>query len=261
MKIRKIGAGILAACLILSGSAKAATCSTPACNLLRYLVRCSVFLPSIRGNQAMPQATASPTARPTAAPTARPTAAPTARPTAAPTARPTAAPTARPTAAPTARPTAAPTARPTAAPTARPTAAPTARPTAVPTASDAVSDEAKEVLRLTNAERAKYGLSPLTLDTNLSRVAQEKAEDMKRNNYFSHTSPTYGSPFDMMKAYGISYRYAAENIAMGHKTPQAVVEGWMNSEGHRKNILNANYRKLGVGYVASGKYWVQMFTD
>ena len=131
----------------------------------------------------------------------------------------------------------------------------------VPEKDTALQNYVSEVVRLTNAERAKYGLKPLTEDWQLSRVAQEKAQDMKNKNYFSHTSPTYGSPFDMMKSYGISYRYAAENIAKGYQTPAAVVNGWMNSEGHRKNILNANYKKIGIGYVENGKYWVQMFTD
>ena len=84
---------------------------------------------------------------------------------------------------------------------------------------------------------------------------------MKDNNYFSHTSPVYGSPFDMMKQFGISYKTAAENIAMGYKTPQAVVDGWMNSSGHRANILNASFNTIGVGYVAAGNYWTQMFVE
>ncbi|MBQ2931950.1 MAG: hypothetical protein IJE62_03780 [Clostridia bacterium] len=75
----------------------------------------------------------------------------------------------------------------------------------------------------------------------------------------SHTSPVYGSPFDMMKSFGISYKTAGENIARGQATPQAVVNGWMNSAGHRANILNASYNTIGVGYVADGNYWTQMF--
>ena len=119
---------------------------------------------------------------------------------------------------------------------------------------------AVQVLNLVNAERAKHSLAPLTLNSNVSRVAQVKAEDMKNNNYFSHTSPTYGSPFDMLKRFGISYRAAGENIAKGQKTPQAVVNAWMNSEGHRANILNKNFKELGVGYTGgSSPYWVQMF--
>lgn len=119
---------------------------------------------------------------------------------------------------------------------------------------------AQQVLDLVNAERAKYSLSPLTLNSSVSKVAQVKAEDMKNNSYFSHTSPTYGSPFDMLKQFGISYSTAGENIAKGQKTPQAVVNAWMNSEGHRANILNKNFKQLGVGYVGgSTTYWVQMF--
>ena len=120
----------------------------------------------------------------------------------------------------------------------------------------------KEVLRLVNVERSKMGLKELTLNTELSRVATLKSQDMIDKNYFSHTSPTYGSPFDMMKKFNISYRTAGENIAMGQKTPAQVVEAWMNSEGHRANILNANYTDLGVGVAKSSKgtiYWTQMF--
>ena len=82
---------------------------------------------------------------------------------------------------------------------------------------------------------------------------------MKDNNYFSHKSPTYGSPFEMIKNFGISYKSAGENIAKGQASPQAVVNAWMNSSGHRANILNSTYTKIGVGYVAEGKYWTQMF--
>ncbi len=122
-----------------------------------------------------------------------------------------------------------------------------------------VSDYEREVVDLVNEIRREYGLSELTLNTELSAVARAKSQDMKDNQYFSHTSPTYGSPFDMMKTFGISYRTAGENIAMGYRTPEAVVDGWMNSEGHRANILNSSYKEIGVGYVSSGNYWTQMF--
>ena len=82
---------------------------------------------------------------------------------------------------------------------------------------------------------------------------------MKNNKYFSHTSPVYGTSYQMMKSFGITYRSAGENIAMGQRTPQAVVNAWMNSAGHRKNILNPSFTRIGVGYVASGNYWTQMF--
>ncbi|MCM3635138.1 CAP domain-containing protein [Paenibacillus camelliae] len=202
--------------------------------------------------------TAAPTAQPTKAPTAAPTAQPTKAPTAAPTAQPTKAPTAAPTAQPTKAPTAAPTAQPTKAPTAAPTAQPTQAPTAKPSTNPVVATEAQqEILSLVNKERAAAGLSALELDTKLNEVATEKARDMAVNNYFSHTSPTYGSPFDMLSEFGVSYRTAGENIAYGQTSEEQVMNDWMNSPGHRANILNANYTKLGVGYV-QGK-WVQLF--
>ncbi|MBM7605269.1 putative YkwD family protein [Metabacillus crassostreae] len=117
----------------------------------------------------------------------------------------------------------------------------------------------QQVVESTNQERAKNGLSALKVDPALSQVAREKSLDMQRNNYFSHTSPTYGSPFDMMKKFGITYRAAGENIAKGQRTPEEVVNAWMNSAGHRKNILSANFTHIGVGYVSSGNYWTQQF--
>lgn len=129
----------------------------------------------------------------------------------------------------------------------------------IPTTDKDVTEYEKEVVRLVNIERSKNGLSPLTYDWELSRVARYKSQDMKDNNYFSHTSPTYGSPFQMMKSFGISYKTAGENIAKGYKTPGAVVNGWMNSSGHRGNILNPSFTRIGVGYVRNGHYWTQMF--
>lgn len=129
----------------------------------------------------------------------------------------------------------------------------------IPTTDSSVLSYEEEVVRLVNVERAKYGLSALKINWELSRVARYKSQDMHDNNYFSHTSPTYGSPFDMMKSFGISYRTAGENIAKGYTNPQAVVTGWMNSSGHRANILNSSFTQIGVGYVASGNYWTQMF--
>lgn len=117
----------------------------------------------------------------------------------------------------------------------------------------------QEVIRLVNVERANAGLPALKYDWELARVAEHKSQDMADKNYFSHTSPTYGSPFNMMKNYGINYRSAGENIAQGQKTAAQVVDAWMNSEGHRANILNKNYTHIGVGYVAKGNYWTQMF--
>ena len=162
---------------------------------------------------------------------------------------------------PTATPKPVPTVTPKPVPTATPKPTPT--PTPVPSAPvkgiDNLAYE-KKVVELVNIERAANGLSALTLNSGLSDVARAKSQDMCDNKYFSHTSPTYGSPFDMMKSFGISYRTAGENIAMGYRTPEAVVDGWMNSPGHRANILNNSFTQIGVGYVASGNYWTQMFT-
>ena len=120
----------------------------------------------------------------------------------------------------------------------------------------------KNVLELVNQERTEQGLDALVWNEDVAKVAQEKAEDMARNGYFSHTSPTYGSPFEMMKSFGISYSAAGENIAKGYTTPEAVMHGWMNSEGHRANILNSQFTQLGVGVAKDSNgalCWVQMF--
>jgi uncharacterized YkwD family protein len=120
----------------------------------------------------------------------------------------------------------------------------------------------KEVVDLVNVERTNRGLNPLKLDEKLSNVATTKSQDMIDKNYFDHNSPTYGSPFDMMKQFGISYKSAGENIAMGQKSPKEVVTAWMNSQGHRENILNSSFTDIGVGIAknSSGSiYWTQMF--
>ncbi len=122
-----------------------------------------------------------------------------------------------------------------------------------------VSAFEQEVVKLTNAERTKAGLAPFKTDDKLMAAAREKSQDMQSKNYFSHTSPTFGSPFDRMKALGITYKSAGENIAQGQRTPQEVVKAWMDSPGHRANILNEKFTHIGVGYVKSGNYWTQQF--
>lgn len=119
----------------------------------------------------------------------------------------------------------------------------------------------QQVVDLVNKYREENGLKPLKINYSVSKVAQAKSEDMRDKNYFDHTSPTYGSPFEMLKSFGISYKTAGENIAKGQKTAEAVVNAWMNSEGHRKNILNANYEEIGVGYATGNgtTYWTQLF--
>lgn len=125
---------------------------------------------------------------------------------------------------------------------------------------ESMSGFEQQVLDLTNNERAKAGLQPLLGNySELNKSARVKAEDMAHNNYFSHTSPTYGSPFDEMRTLGVTYTAAGENIAKGQQTPQEVVQAWMNSAGHRANILNGAYTHMGVGYEANSKCWVQQF--
>ena len=129
----------------------------------------------------------------------------------------------------------------------------------IPQVSQAVRAYEQEVVRLVNAQRAQNGLKPLAENWELSRVARYKSADMASRRYFSHESPTYGSPYQMMRSFGISFRSAGENIAYGQRTPAAVVSAWMNSSGHRANILSSSYTQIGVGYHEAGNYWTQMF--
>jgi uncharacterized YkwD family protein len=122
-----------------------------------------------------------------------------------------------------------------------------------------VSNYANQVLTLVNSERSKAGLKPLKLNSTLTKSAQAKSQDMHDKKYFDHNSPTYGTPFQMMSKFGYKYSYAGENIAMGQKTPKEVMDAWMNSQGHRANILNSNFTEIGIGYVADGNYWTQQF--
>lgn len=122
------------------------------------------------------------------------------------------------------------------------------------------SDE-KEVFDLINKQRTNNGLAALKNDSEVQRVTRIKAQDMVDNNYFSHTSPTYGSPFDMLKSFKISYKTAGENIA-GNSSNSSAVTAWMNSSGHKANILNSNFNYTGIGVVSNPKYgkmYVQLF--
>ena len=119
----------------------------------------------------------------------------------------------------------------------------------------------KEVLDLINKQRTQNGLSALKLDTETLRVARIKAQDMVDNNYFSHNSPTYGTPFQMLNSFKISYKTAGENIA-GNSSNSAAVTAWMNSSGHKANILNSSFNYTGIGVVKGSKYgkiYVQLF--
>ncbi len=120
----------------------------------------------------------------------------------------------------------------------------------------------EEVVRLVNIERAKQGLPALTINWEVARCARLKSQDMIDKKYFAHQSPTYGTPFQMMTSFGIKYTAAAENIAYGQRTPAEVMTGWMNSPGHRSNILSKNVTQIGVGAAKASNgtlYWTQMF--
>lgn len=126
------------------------------------------------------------------------------------------------------------------------------------------SDEALEklVLELTNEERRKKGIDPLVWNEQLAETARAHSRDMVERGFFSHDNPDGKSPFDRMQSAGIKYRSAAENIAAGQATPELAVKEWMNSEGHRRNILNPQLEELGVGIARGGKYgiyWTQNF--
>ncbi|WP_319020778.1 CAP domain-containing protein [Bacillus sp. B1-b2] len=134
-----------------------------------------------------------------------------------------------------------------------------ATPTKQANSKQSMSAFVASVIELTNEERKKQGLGALQAYPELSNVADVKAKDMYEKGYFSHTSPTYGSPFDMMRDFGITYQSAGENIAKGQRSPEEVVKAWMNSEGHRANILSDKYTHIGVGFEEPGFEWVQMF--
>lgn len=157
-----------------------------------------------------------------------------------------------------------PTQKPAPTQTPKPTAQPTSQPTATPAPpSNDASGFEQQVLTLVNQERQANGLSPLTWNSSLANVARAHSKDMNDRKFMSHTNPDGLSPFDRMKNAGISYRSAAENIAAGQTTPQSVMNSWMNSAGHRANILSANVTELGVGYYKGNgsytHYWTQLF--
>ena len=129
------------------------------------------------------------------------------------------------------------------------------------TSTSTMSSNEKEVFELINKQRTANGLSALKVDSEVQRVAKIKAQDMVNNNYFSHNSPTYGTPFQMLQSFKVSYKTAGENIA-GNSSNTGAVNAWMNSSGHKANILNNSFNYTGIGVVSSPKYgkiYVQMF--
>lgn len=124
-----------------------------------------------------------------------------------------------------------------------------------------ISSDELEVFNLINTQRTNNGLKALKIDNEVQNVARIKAKDMAQNNYFSHNSPTYGTPFQMLNSFKVSYKTAGENIA-GNSSNSAAVTAWMNSSGHKANILNSSFNYTGIGVVSSSKYgkiYVQMF--
>ena len=153
------------------------------------------------------------------------------------------------------KPTPSPTPSPAPQPTPTPTPTPTPQP---PTSTDAlltapITAQEQQMVNLVNQERTSQGLKALAVDTRLVKVARMKSMDMIKNNYFGHQSPVYGSPFDLLKSQGITYRTAGENLA-GNSSVTSAHTGLMKSSGHRANILNANFTKIGIGIIKGGPY-------
>ncbi len=140
-----------------------------------------------------------------------------------------------------------------------PTPAPTPNPETNPAPTPGLTADEQKMVDLVNSERIAAGLPALKVDMRLVKTASMKSQDMINNNYFDHNSPTYGSPFDLMKSQGITYRTAGENLA-GHRTVEGAHNGLMNSPGHRANILNKNFTHVGIGIIDGGKYG-KMFTQ
>jgi uncharacterized YkwD family protein len=131
------------------------------------------------------------------------------------------------------------------------------------TSKSTISQQEAEVVRLVNVKRVQNGLQPLKANSQLMSVARQKSQDMAKKKYFSHVSPTFGTTFKLMERLGIRFSAAGENIAYGQKTPAAVMNAWMNSPGHRANILSKTYTNIGVGLAKNSKgvcYWTQVFT-
>lgn len=127
-----------------------------------------------------------------------------------------------------------------------------------------VRNMADDVVTLVNRERTSRGIPALISDARLGRIAGLKAVDMRDLDYFSHTSPTYGTPDQMLRRFGVTFNSWAENIAWGYQTPESVVAAWMNSPGHRANILNPAYTRTGAGWASGGSrriVWTQLFTN
>ncbi|WP_329417636.1 CAP domain-containing protein [Streptomyces sp. NBC_01268] len=150
--------------------------------------------------------------------------------------------------------------RTTASAATTPASRPKTAPTRTPRQDSGESSVADQVVALVNAERAKAGCGPLTANATLTRAAQGHSDDMAARDFFDHTNPDGAGPGDRVTAAGYPWSTYGENIAMGQSSPEQVMESWMNSPGHRANILNCDFKEIGVGiHDAGGPYWTQVF--
>jgi len=180
------------------------------------------------------------------------------KPVTIPVTTPVVKPITTPVTTPVVKPVTTPVTTPVVKPVTTPVTTPVSIPSGVPTALTAME---QQMVTLVNQDRVKLGLKPLTVDMSLVKAARLKSQDMIDKHYTSHISPTYGSPFDMMKSMGITYNTAGENIA-GAATVDRAYTNLMNSAGHRSNILSPNYTKIGIGIIQGGPYGLmitQMF--
>jgi uncharacterized protein YkwD len=134
-----------------------------------------------------------------------------------------------------------------------------AAPAGSPSATSAAATDQQEVVDLVNSERSKAGCEPLTVNEKLTKAAQDHSEDMAAHSNMSHTGSDGSSPGDRIERAGYSWSSYGENVAYGYDSPKSVMEGWMNSSGHKANILNCDFKEIGVGLAQPGNYWTQDF--
>ncbi|MGW5046606.1 CAP domain-containing protein [Streptomyces griseoluteus] len=145
---------------------------------------------------------------------------------------------------------------------AKPVAAPTVRQVSTaprPAQTATASGDVARIVELVNAERAKAGCSPVALNSTLTKAAQDHSADMAAHNTMSHTGSDGSDPGSRITAAGYRWSAYGENVAYGYSTPEQVMAGWMNSPGHRENILNCSFKEIGVGLAQPGSYWTQDF--
>ncbi|MFI1966205.1 CAP domain-containing protein [Streptomyces pathocidini] len=157
------------------------------------------------------------------------------------------------------KPSAQPASDASKAPAASPTASPSASKSATPSSSAPASGDTARVVELVNSERSKAGCSPVTVDEKLTKAAQDHSKDMAEHGTMSHTGSDGSDAGERITRAGYSWSTYGENVAYGYSTPAQVMEGWMSSPGHKRNILNCDYKEIGVGLAQPGSYWTQDF--